>query len=396
MEGPAFFLQVPPGAAQGSRQDSGRLADTQTDTQTDRHPRARSPFRAHLGRRLSEQRSVVQTAGAVGPGRKVLHVGASSLSPKPLSTEPAFPPEGSGPGSPRRLLSGRASPTPGGPGGGRSGAGGQAAPPEPRSPPHPPQLPGEVKGNTFGRLPAGGTPAPGQRHFPKSQRRTGRPADRSPAHPHAASSAQTFGPRGKFSAENSGPAPAPPHHRLPRPPAAGEVKLAAEQSREPRGASRSAAGAGRPLGSPRAWHYLPRLSSRSGRRIPPRPRTDRPPLPGNPRPQAARTLKSPGRARDRGCRVHTRAGLGAEAGARAGGERAHGPGAALRAPLGPRGRDPAPLSQTDSARPGHVTAEAANRARPGDAWAAERWFWRCRLTPGGTAGSPAARFSASL
>lgn len=36
--------------------------------------------RTHLGRRLSEQRSVVQAAGAIGPGRKVLHFRVSSLS----------------------------------------------------------------------------------------------------------------------------------------------------------------------------------------------------------------------------------------------------------------------------------------------------------------------------
>lgn len=34
-----------------------------------------------LGRRLPEQRSVVQATGAVGPGGEVLHFGASSLSP---------------------------------------------------------------------------------------------------------------------------------------------------------------------------------------------------------------------------------------------------------------------------------------------------------------------------
>lgn len=282
MEEPAFFPQVPPGAAQGSRQDSGRQADTQTDTQTDRHPRARSPFRAHLGRRLSEQRSVVQTAGAVGPGRKVLHVGASSLSQSHSAPSQHSLPKGQV-RAPRAACSAGAHRRP------------RAAPPEPRSPPHPPQLPGEVKGNTFGRLRAGGTPPPAQRHFPKSQRRTGRRADRSPPGRWASPSARDPGPLpsppprreradlrapGKFSGENSGPGPAParPHHRLPRPPAAGEVKLAAEQSRELRGASRSAAGAGRPRGSPRAWHYLPRLPSRSGRRIPPRPRTDRPPF----------------------------------------------------------------------------------------------------------------------
>lgn len=48
----------------------------------DRHatqPRVRG--RTHLGRRLSEQRSVVQATCAVGPGGKVLHFRVSSLSP---------------------------------------------------------------------------------------------------------------------------------------------------------------------------------------------------------------------------------------------------------------------------------------------------------------------------
>lgn len=48
---------------------------------TDTHAQAGVPVRTHLGGRLSEQRSVVQATGAVGPGGEVLHFGVSSLSP---------------------------------------------------------------------------------------------------------------------------------------------------------------------------------------------------------------------------------------------------------------------------------------------------------------------------
>lgn len=39
------------------------------------------PSGTHLGGRLPEQRSVVQAAGPVGPGSKILHFGAAPLVP---------------------------------------------------------------------------------------------------------------------------------------------------------------------------------------------------------------------------------------------------------------------------------------------------------------------------
>lgn len=44
--------------------------------------------RTHLGRRLPEQRSVIQAAGPVGPGSKVLHFGAASLVPSRSKASP--------------------------------------------------------------------------------------------------------------------------------------------------------------------------------------------------------------------------------------------------------------------------------------------------------------------
>lgn len=58
----------------------------------------------------------------------------------------------------------------------------------------------------------------------------------------------------------------------------------------------------------------------------------------------------------------------------AGRERARRPGSARRVPGPLPGRDPLPPSQTDSARPGHVTAEAANPACRGAALAAGLYF----------------------
>lgn len=77
VEEPAFSLQVPSGAAEGPARTLSGRAKSHTDT----HAQAGAPVRTHLGGRLSEQRSVVQATGAVGPGREVLHFGVSSLSP---------------------------------------------------------------------------------------------------------------------------------------------------------------------------------------------------------------------------------------------------------------------------------------------------------------------------
>lgn len=77
------MLQGPSGAAEGPSRAPGRegagKGRVRTDTQT-QAPRPRVPGRTHLGRRLSEQRSVVEPTGAVGPGGKVLHFRVSSLS----------------------------------------------------------------------------------------------------------------------------------------------------------------------------------------------------------------------------------------------------------------------------------------------------------------------------
>lgn len=57
-------------------------------------------------------------------------------------------------------------------------------------------------------------------------------------------------------------------------------------------------------------------------------------------------------------------------------------------PLVSSGPDPRPLSQTDSARPGHVTAEAANPMYRRDALAAELYFWRRQFSTPWDAQSP--------
>lgn len=44
--------------------------------------------RTHLGRRLPEKRSVIQAAGPVGPGSKVLHFGVASLVPSRSKASP--------------------------------------------------------------------------------------------------------------------------------------------------------------------------------------------------------------------------------------------------------------------------------------------------------------------
>lgn len=90
--------------------------------------------RTHLGRRLPEKRSVIQAAGPVGPGSKVLHFGVASLVP---SRSKASPHQLAKSGRPP--LTAHAWP---GPWGGRGGAGNPdgatvtpgapAAPPQPR------------------------------------------------------------------------------------------------------------------------------------------------------------------------------------------------------------------------------------------------------------------------
>lgn len=134
------MLQVPSGAAERPRKAPGRRAD--------RH-RHRHPGRTHLGRRLSEQRSVVQATGAVGPGRKVLHFRVYSLSPRHSKPNQHCLPksrvhESQSPSAHCRSPGGR---SPGGGGGGRSDPRDKAAQPEPRSALHLEQLPQEVKGN---------------------------------------------------------------------------------------------------------------------------------------------------------------------------------------------------------------------------------------------------------
>lgn len=63
-----------------SQKDPVRTLGGRADKQTGRHtPRPGVPVRTHLGRRLSEQRPVIQTTGAIGPGREVLHFGVPSL-----------------------------------------------------------------------------------------------------------------------------------------------------------------------------------------------------------------------------------------------------------------------------------------------------------------------------
>lgn len=64
--------------------------------------------------------------------------------------------------------------------------------------------------------------------------------------------------------------------------------------------------------------------------------------------------------------------------------------------LGSPGRDPRPLSQTDLARPGDVTAGTANPAGRGAALAAELYFWRCQFIPSGAANLPGCLFLSLL
>ena len=66
---------------QGPQKDPAglRVQGAGSWTETPLRPRIRG--RTHLGRRLSEQRSVVQATCAVGPGGKILHFRVSSLSP---------------------------------------------------------------------------------------------------------------------------------------------------------------------------------------------------------------------------------------------------------------------------------------------------------------------------
>lgn len=66
---------------QGPQKDPAglRVQGAGSWTETPLRPRVRG--RTHLGRRLSEQRSVVQATCAVGPGGKILHFRVSSLSP---------------------------------------------------------------------------------------------------------------------------------------------------------------------------------------------------------------------------------------------------------------------------------------------------------------------------
>lgn len=68
-------------ALQGPQKDPAglRVQGAGSCTETPLRPRVRG--RTHLGRRLSEQRSVVQATCAVGPGGKILHFRVSSLSP---------------------------------------------------------------------------------------------------------------------------------------------------------------------------------------------------------------------------------------------------------------------------------------------------------------------------
>lgn len=65
-------------------------------------------------------------------------------------------------------------------------------------------------------------------------------------------------------------------------------------------------------------------------------------------------------------------------------------------PLSSPGRDPRSLSQTDLARPGDVTAGAANPAGRGAALAAELYFWRCHFFPAGAANLPGCTFLSVL
>lgn len=103
--------------------------------------------RTHLGRRLPEKRSVIQAAGPVGPGSKVLHFGVASLVP---SRSKASPHQLAKSGRPP--LTAHAWPGPWGGRGGREIPTGRLSLPGPRPlRPSPasssPRLPREVKGN---------------------------------------------------------------------------------------------------------------------------------------------------------------------------------------------------------------------------------------------------------
>lgn len=214
------------------------------------------------------------------------------------------------------------------------------------------------------------TPPPGPRRVPQSQRRAGRPGSgrtgrRAPllARPLGV----PLGPATRDPRPVPGPSPARPQPapgpRARRPSGPGESfpgRIRYEPLLEPRhprpGGGRSEVGgraeppaalrgAGRPLGPPRRLHYLPPLSSRSGRRIPPPPRTDWPPCRGaRARPAPAGHTSAPPAARPP-ARWRVPAALGAagpastpardsvprlgragrQESSRAGGERAHGP-----------------------------------------------------------------------
>lgn len=91
-----------PGAGQTS-QEGGRRDCRTNSFQALSRPAARSQWdgggrilalwpgahsRTHLGRRLPEQRSVIQAAGPIGPGSKVLHFGVASLVPSRSKASP--------------------------------------------------------------------------------------------------------------------------------------------------------------------------------------------------------------------------------------------------------------------------------------------------------------------
>lgn len=162
------------------------------------------------------------------------------------------------------------------------------------------------------------------------------------------------------------------------------MSKARRAARPSRGAAGSGRGRAEQLGSPLGCCRHPRASALSRRKkgILPRPRTDGPPSRGRPAPAGqtsaspdARTLGSPGSTGETVSGSTPVRGCGA---GRRGRERdlPRGLRSVLRggSPVPSHGRDPRPLSQTDSARPGRVTAEAANPARRGAALATELYF----------------------
>lgn len=104
--------------------------------------------RTHLGRCLPEKRSVIQAAGPVGPGSKVLHFGVASLVP---SRSKASPHQLAKSGRPPLTAHAWPGPWGGGGGGGKSRRGDCHSRGPRRSAPAPPsfspRLPREVKGN---------------------------------------------------------------------------------------------------------------------------------------------------------------------------------------------------------------------------------------------------------